>query len=224
MKRARIALVGLGLSLVAGSALSRSSPAREVLFDVPPQSLNNALNVFAKQSDLSIVFFTENAERVRAPAVSGSFTPEHALRLLLADSDLTYEFVNNRTVSIRVARAAPSDSDNGDSDPRSKSSELAESDLNDSDADDYRSIRGIPEILVKGSSTLDADIKRTRDDARAYVVFDRKAIEQTGAENVEELFRNNLTSMTGNFSNAQTAQTLGTSSKINIGGLGSMRH
>src|SRR5262249_55399619 len=45
------------------------------------------------------------------PVLRGSYTPEAALKVLLDQTDLRYQFVNSRTVAIRVA--ALSDEDGG---------------------------------------------------------------------------------------------------------------
>jgi iron complex outermembrane recepter protein len=49
------------------------------------------------------------AGTVRAPKVVGSFTAQEALRQLLANSGLRYEFVNARTVAIRAAKRSGDD-------------------------------------------------------------------------------------------------------------------
>src|SRR5690606_5610104 len=54
-------------------------------------------------------------------------------------------------------------------------------------------VRGIPEVLVKARRSLNADIERTRDDVRPYVVLDRETIEKSGATSVNELLRDRVT-------------------------------
>jgi len=51
---------------------------------------------------------------------------------------------------------------------------------------------GIPEILVRGSRILNMDIKRSISDAQPYVIFDRDAIEKSGATNIEDFLKNRL--------------------------------
>jgi iron complex outermembrane recepter protein len=80
--------------------------------------------------------------------------------------------------------------------------------------------RGIPEILVQGTKTLNVDIQRTRDDARPYVVFDRESMQRSGAQNLEDFFRRNLTSIANGDSTSQVNSLLGGASKVDLGGLG----
>lgn len=78
----------------------------------------------------------------------------------------------------------------------------------------------VPEILVQGARVLNMDIRRSRDDAQPYVVFDRATIETSGAKDVEDFLRSRLTMDTQTFSNDQTNRTAGNSSGINLRGLG----
>lgn len=105
----RHAVFGLaGLALVTATA--QAGVERKVHFDLPAQRLHQALNAYAQQSGLRIVFYTEVAEGMVSPALVGDLTPEQALRILLKDSELSYEFVDDRTVSIfGNARSAAED-------------------------------------------------------------------------------------------------------------------
>jgi iron complex outermembrane recepter protein len=62
--------------------------AAEVQFDIPAQTLDKALNVFAKQSGERIVFSTDLTEKIAAPAVKGALTAKQALERLLKGSGL----------------------------------------------------------------------------------------------------------------------------------------
>src|SRR5262249_43621886 len=88
---------------------------------------------------------------------------------------------------------------------------------------------GIPQILVKGSQarSLNADIERTRDDIQPYVVLNRKAIEQSGATNVNDLLRSRLTMSYMRQTNLQNPDAegvgygSGNDSVVSLRGLGS---
>lgn len=77
-----------------------------------------------------------------------------------------------------------------------------------------------PEVLIVGSRTMNVDVKRTEDDAQPYYVLDSKQIEQSGATNVEELLKERLTMETTFQSNSQKVGFNGTTSTINLRGLG----
>jgi iron complex outermembrane recepter protein len=87
-------------------AVAESPQESKVAFDLPAQPLSNALNALAVQSNLHIVFHTEDAKGLQAQEVTGSYTPSEALKILLARTDLSYEFVDDRTVEIRAEKRA----------------------------------------------------------------------------------------------------------------------
>lgn len=112
MNRLSNALLALGLSASFSLSLAAGAPqaAAPVPLSIEAQPLENALQNFAKQSGLQVIFATELTRDLIAPAVEGSFTPEAALQLLLKDSKLRFEFVNERTVRISDDRSASADS------------------------------------------------------------------------------------------------------------------
>jgi hypothetical protein len=69
------------------------------------QALANALQEFARQCDLQIIFFSRVAEGLRAPALDGHYTISAALSALLAGSKLTFRVINPKTVEIRLPEA-----------------------------------------------------------------------------------------------------------------------
>lgn len=98
----------IGVSLAACAAQAETSVQRTVHFDVPSQQLNQALNSYAEQSGIRIVFYTHVAEGMVAPRLTGDLTIEQALRILLENSNLSYQFVDDRTVSIFSAASSAS--------------------------------------------------------------------------------------------------------------------
>jgi iron complex outermembrane receptor protein len=75
-----------------------------VKLDIDAQPLDRALNAWATQTGYQVLIPVDRAARGRtSPHVKGHYTPEGALKVLLASSQLKYEFVNERTVTIRNA-------------------------------------------------------------------------------------------------------------------------
>ena len=72
---------------------------------IPPQSLDAALRTFAKRAGLQLIYVSD-ATRGRATlgSVTGA-TPGDALAQLLAGTGLNFEFINERTVAIRLPRS-----------------------------------------------------------------------------------------------------------------------
>lgn len=121
--RKNVLVQAMALALLAGSgaalaqqAQEQPAPAstqlaREV--DIPAQPLATALESFAQQTGMQVVYAagaTANGER--SAAVSGLATPAQVLEQLLAPTGLEYRFVNDNTVTVRPrggAQAAPTE-------------------------------------------------------------------------------------------------------------------
>jgi len=83
-----------------------------VKLDIEAQPLDRALNSWATQTGYQVLIPVERAARGReSPPVKGHYTPEGALKVLLASSNLEYQFVNSRTVTIRKTGASESAKD-----------------------------------------------------------------------------------------------------------------
>jgi hypothetical protein len=95
-------VTGIGLFalwLCATAAESTESDARiELRIDAP--TMMAALVQFSQQTGLQLLFPTDGATELAAPRVEGHLTPRAALERLLRDTGLTFEFVNDRTVSV----------------------------------------------------------------------------------------------------------------------------
>jgi iron complex outermembrane receptor protein len=169
---------------VAVLAAGPSQSATAVLINIQPQSLSGALQEFAMQSGCQILYPAERVLSgvfVKEP-IEGRLSPEVALSTLLKGTGMDYEFINARTVSIHqnstepdliVSRAPEQGPEAVDHPPAS--------------------VNRIPEILVKGSRSLNVDLERSRDDIQPYVVLNREAIQKSGAHDVGDLLRAKLT-------------------------------
>jgi outer membrane receptor protein involved in Fe transport len=211
------------------SVAEAAAPTGEVRLSISAQQLPDALNSLARQTGLQLIFQVPDVAGASAPKVEGSYTPQAALGLLLSDTGLTYEFLDERTVAIRAPKAETSARKLNISQAAAPRADQAISDsaANEagtraaaSQAPPVGDLSGLPEILVTGSKILNMDIQRTRDDPQPYVVFDRKNIETSGAANVNEFLSQRLTMNTSAARMEQTASPLGGLSSINLRGLG----
>ncbi|HNP37443.1 MAG TPA: TonB-dependent receptor [Woeseiaceae bacterium] len=81
--------------------------------------------------------------------------------------------------------------------------------------------RAIPEILVKGTRTLNTDIVRTINDAQPYTLMSNESIRQSGAISVEDFLNRRLTMNAASQANSQQIDNqMGNISSINLRGLG----
>lgn len=94
-----------GVAVAAQSV--RGSEARVLQLDLASQPLGDALNQLAKAAGLQIVFYSDAARGVSAPALIGTFDVATALDRLLAGTPLIYEFLNDDTIAVRERTPVP---------------------------------------------------------------------------------------------------------------------
>lgn len=83
----------IALSLAVTSALvSQSAIAQEITFSLPEQGLASAIDQISRQGQVSLLYDKSQLSGLRAPALSGSYTPQTALQKILIGSGL--ELVN----------------------------------------------------------------------------------------------------------------------------------
>ena len=98
----RAAAIGVGLVLAAMGAFAQNIEPMEKPFIIESQPLPKAVNVWADQAGMQVLWSSDAADTARiAPKVQGRYTPQIALRLLLQGSGLTYILLDGETVSIR---------------------------------------------------------------------------------------------------------------------------
>jgi len=222
---------------------------------LPPQSLADALDTFAKVTGMQLIYRAELAAGLSSHGAQAGLSAEQALHEILQGTGLTYVYVNDRTISIRsvgsngrdapVPAHAPATSLPAQSNATeavapgttagsfwsrlrlAQASDTTVANGADSlntaapQAPRNSESAGIPEILVAGSKILNMDIARSVDDPQPYVIFTREKIEQSGASNLEDFFKNRLTMNTTSGTLAQGPSAIaGTSSTINLRGLG----
>lgn len=99
----------LGIAAVPALSWVGSASAQErVTFEIAPQPLESALVAFATQAHVSIALPPRGLEPRSSAGLHGAHSKEEALGLLLRDSGLRYERINETTYRIVViAREAP---------------------------------------------------------------------------------------------------------------------
>lgn len=82
-----------------------TAPLAPVKFNIPEQSLVDALQAYSMQTGVQVMFETASAAGYRSARVEGEFMPEIALRLLLADTDLRIRYSRTSAVTLAPASA-----------------------------------------------------------------------------------------------------------------------
>lgn len=87
-------------SLRALSASAMGNPNERYLFDIPQGVAAWRLNDFGTQSGMQLLFNFEDMKGISVAAVHGEYKPFDALELMIKGTDIHYEFVNRRTVTL----------------------------------------------------------------------------------------------------------------------------
>jgi outer membrane receptor protein involved in Fe transport len=94
-------VTGLGLTSNVQWVLAAPMQQTEWQITIDRLPLNDALMQLARQMDVAIARFSDvGAERIVVGPLSGRFSRDEALRLLLHGTGLTYRFVNDHTVAV----------------------------------------------------------------------------------------------------------------------------
>ena len=84
-------------TIVSKMALAKSIAQQ---YNIPAQSLNNALIKFADAAKLALIFNSDVVRGINTKALQGLLTHEQALGLLLQDTGLGYRFIDEHTVTL----------------------------------------------------------------------------------------------------------------------------
>src|SRR3569833_2010607 len=155
----------LSLGLAAGpdawaESDAATSRAQTQTYSVDAQALGAALQQFASQAGLQLLFSESDVAGMTAGALYGTFTQDQALARLLAGSALKYEFFKPGAVIIKLAQAAPS----AEATPASTA--------------DFK------EVIVPGRAGID---QRTKEETSySGTTIDQKKLRQQGPTSVTE--------------------------------------
>ena len=101
---ARRMWAGLAAALISYAINAQEMRATPVAFSVEPQPLYKALNAWATQAGVNLIWPDRDEAEQISPRLIGRFLPAEALRLLLKGSRLEYAVVDARTVEIRPSQ------------------------------------------------------------------------------------------------------------------------
>lgn len=156
--------------------------AQTYSLDIPAQNLGDALRAVARATRQEVAFESSAVRGKRAPALKGAYTAQSAVQALLAGSGLVVEVGRSGLLIVRAGQPVPSGG-------------VLAADVTE-----------VSEILVRGSRSLNVDVRRSEDDAQPYVVFGRDEISASQATTVEEFLRSRLPQNAG-FGGSQSQST-----------------
>lgn len=239
-----MSLTVVGLSSAADVEASIKRPTQ-----IAAQGLAPALRAFARERGFQIVFASSEVAAVRTAGASGELTVDEALIEMLAGTGLSYRYLDEKTVAV-YSQAAEQAAGAGGSRPASGKPTASVDPSTGLRLSQYDAARNpsaaagsaaaqpgasaeskvdvpqdlaeaLPEVLVRGAKSMNTDLSRGVNDAQPYYILDDKMIEQSGAINMEDLLKRNLSMSTTARSGVQSAHdTSGNTSAVNLRGLG----
>ncbi len=170
-----------------------------VSLNIEAQPLGNALNEFGQQSGLQVVFFyTDINPKLTSPRLSGKYSPEVALSQLLANTPLSYKFINARTVAIVAkpeeaqankqsamspARDLTQMAQNGTNEPQRPARAAAAGGAGGAQSDDGKAERDdARQMVVTGTHIRGAESAGSK-----LIVIDREQIENSGFARIPDI-------------------------------------
>lgn len=117
--RAMVAVTAMCCSIAGLSMAAAADASIRKSVSIAAQGLGPALQTLAKEHQLHIVFIAEDVNRLTTRGASGDLTIDEALTRILSGTGLTYQFLEDDTVTIlplakggRAGRAAPRNRNN----------------------------------------------------------------------------------------------------------------
>jgi iron complex outermembrane recepter protein len=165
--------------------------APAIPIDIAAGPLSSSLRALERQTGIELLYDGDLIANVRAPGVQGALPAEEALRRLVADTRLTVRRAESGTWIIERPDTSP----------------LAQQDAE------------VPQIIVVGLRTQNADIRRTENDVQPYVVATRKEIVDAHRDDIDQYFRSRITTNTAVIPPSLTGEAL-TQSAFDLRGLG----
>jgi outer membrane receptor protein involved in Fe transport len=165
-------------------------------FKIQGGELTSSLNELAHQANIGLLFDPSLTEMRSAPPLEGRLTVAACLTRLLAGTGLSFREMSQGAFVVFAPFGAPIST--------------------------VKVVTTVPEILVVGRRSQDADIRRSENDIQPYHVEDAHDIEISHADNVDDFLRSRLSSNAEIVSPLQdpNGQLASTRSEINLHGLG----
>jgi hypothetical protein len=101
------AALGCAATIAIAAHSAAAQPAATLTAGIEPQSLAGALNDFATQTGLQLIYVSRIVAAERSAGAPGGLPPHEALGRLLEGTGLAFAFLNDRTVRIYVPAMRP---------------------------------------------------------------------------------------------------------------------
>ncbi len=246
MRAIREAALAAGFALFCHGAHAADPAPIRVALVIEQQPLRTALATLADQTGLQIMRREEDAsaDGLMAPRLVGEMSPKEALDKLLANSGLTYQFLNERTV--RVSKVADETTTPGP--PKGKEGKIEEGErplalarsrpreteavatkeTTNSRARENANNPNAREQVLQEVVVTGSHIRGTGNPAESVAVYDRAAIERSGYATTQDFIRSLPQNFKGGSNGASEdgiltgkgLNNIGNASGANLRGLG----
>jgi outer membrane receptor protein involved in Fe transport len=169
--------------------------------DIRRAPLSAALAEFARETDTEILYEPSLVGGYMAPPVRGMLSRREALSRLLARSRIGFRKRGDSYVLFRILPVAPAAADNH---PAAEEG-------------------AVPEILVIGRRSQNADIRRTENDIQPYKVLSAGEVLSSGRDDIDQVIRARETSNTHVEIPGDVSAAADTRSAVDLRGLGTSR-
>lgn len=181
--------------LASASFTATVSAAVEVKtqhFDIPGQELSTALEQFAVQSDLEILFAPEDAAAKRTQGVRGEYVSTEALTILLSGTGLRYRVTNADSIIVEGAQSRATSGASAATDGKSvrlaqtaTTAATVSAENARTEAEERREIDvDLGEVIVTGTHIRGVEIAGSN-----LIVIDRNYIDKSGYATVQDIVR-----------------------------------
>ncbi len=85
---------------------SHAQNSDKIRFDIPLQPISTALTLFAEQADIQILFKANQVSKTKTVELYGRYSTQQALKKLLKNTQLKYQFGNSHVVVIYIQKEA----------------------------------------------------------------------------------------------------------------------
>ena len=191
----------IGMSALLLPGLGYSDEMAKFKVELSPQPLSEALRSLADQTGLQIVFFSEVTDGMQSVALNGEYTSDAAFDELLTESGLSYEYINDQTVTIRPASTDTSEGhDLGKSQLTSQPPLLSQAQTSaaqsqtraqsqtasEENRDKGQNVNAIEEILVTAAKRGEQNLQRV---PLSISAITETMLEDMGADNFSDFSR-----------------------------------
>ena len=173
-------------AIVMAFTLAHAAPTRQSHFDIPAEDLGKALRDFALQANCNVSYDPETVRNLHAPAIKGDFAAPDALAMILRGTHLRAVNINDTTIQVLGATAAPSVIHLSYADGVPMASTTSDtppqpSQTTQSPSNEAVPAPGLEEIIVTGTNINGVDNKTV-----PLISFDRDAIDRSGFATMQD--------------------------------------